>query len=127
MHFFTILINELQYIVMYSSRKFNSPFNEWWIVWLRFMWGTQHLLEWHTPQNKSNKIESFAKKKIIATRVYMHFLPYWLINNSIYIVMYSSRKFNSPFTERRIVLLRLFLETEQFVEWNQLKSVLRFP
>ena len=33
--FFTILISELQYIVMYSSRQFNSLSNEGRIVWLR--------------------------------------------------------------------------------------------
>ena len=154
----------MQYIVMYSSREIYSPFNEWLIVWLLFVWETQYLLEWHTPQNKNNKIESFAKN-IIATRVYMHFLPYLLINYSIswcilqinsipysmkgesygfdyfwrhsrflndipphceknhyytslhafftilinklqYIVMYSSRQFNSLSNEGRIVWLR---------------------
>ena len=50
---------------MYYSRKFNSPFNKRWIVWLRFLWETQHLLEWHNPQNKNNKIEGFGGKIIV--------------------------------------------------------------
>ena len=72
--FCTMFINKLQYIVMYSSSQFNSLFNEGRIVWLRLLLETQPLFKWHTLQ---------LRKKIITTRVYVHFLPYWLINYSI--------------------------------------------
>ena len=109
--FITILINKLQNIVMYSSRKFNSPFNEWWIAWLRFIWETHHLLEWDTPKFKVTKLSHLRKKSLQNYAVFNI-----LINKLQFIEMYSSRQFNSPFNERRIVLLRLFLGTQQLVE-----------
>ena len=56
MHFFTIFINKLQYIVMYSSNQFNSLFNEGRIVWLRLLLETQPLFEWHTPQLRKKSL-----------------------------------------------------------------------
>ena len=68
------------------------------------------------PKIKVTKLSRLGKE-IIATRVYMHF--FYPLNNKLqYIVMYSSRKFNSPSNERWIVLLRLFLVTQQLVEWH---------
>ena len=54
-YFFTLLINKLQNIVIYSSRKFSSPSNERRILLLRLFLETQQLVEWHTPKVKVTK------------------------------------------------------------------------
>ena len=76
--------------MMHSSRNINSPFNEWWIVWLRFIWETQHLLEWHALKIRVTKFWRLRKNHCYTS---LHvFLPYLLVNYSIswYILQVNS-------------------------------------
>ena len=100
-------------IILQENSIPRSMNGDWWIVWLRFIWETQHLLEWHIPQNKSNKIESFALKKYCYTSLHGYFLPYWFINYSISWCMFKKIQFPVQWKANRVATT-IFGDTAAF-------------
>ena len=76
------------------------------------------------PQSKRNKIESIANWKSLPYELTCIFIIF--INTLQYIVMFSSRKFNSPFNVGQIVVLRLFLQSQHLVEPPYLSAIWNF-